>query len=510
MKKFITLLLLVISTMVHAQLTYHIDESVLNSPKRDKIIKSMDSCMATYNRYSNYTKHVKVIYSSGIPTANASYNGRIAFGGSTGHKTAMHELSHVLGVGTYWKWNNKVGKQWLVDTVYTDNDNYTLDSVQIKWAGDSARAMLKEFNGPDAKVGCDKSHFWPYGLNYDKENYHHHVYMVGAFRYDMGLSNTSGQGTGYMHFKVKAELVDSDSESGAIKLTWSGIVPLDSGVIIERSVDGGDFIVLDSIKENFIDSSYTDTNIVYGKYKYRIRRGVDRSNAHPYSWAWVINNLREGDTNIALNKPVTADYQSTEYPAVKLTDGDIKDNTSRWVTDGENPLPHWVEIDLQGNCDISRLKWFNGWSGYSKPLNDFKFQYWENDEWKDALDVTGNTSAKYEGTFPAVTTDKVRLYITKTFDGKIRLFEIEVYGKQLTSTKLADREIEPSYALYPNPANNMIFLNGLTKEEEINIFNLSGRKIKTINTNKNIDLSDLNQGVYFLTIKDKTLKFIKK
>lgn len=167
---------LLVSGTVNSQITYWLDQSALDSPHRDKIIQAMDSCISAYNTYSNYDEHVRVIYDETISTANAGYKGRIAFGGSIGEKTALHEMSHVLGVGTYREWDNN-----------RDADNK-------KWLGEKAIAQLKEFDGEDAVLNADHWHFWPYGLNKNWADVEHHVYMVGALREDMGLSNTSGEG----------------------------------------------------------------------------------------------------------------------------------------------------------------------------------------------------------------------------------------------------------------------------------------------------------------------------
>jgi hypothetical protein len=161
----------------NAQLTYWLDESALNSPRKQRIIESMDSCVNAYNAFSNYTQHVRVIYDETIPTANAGYNGRIAFGGSISEKTALHEMSHVLGVGTYREWNKN------------------RDDAAKEWRGEKAIAIVRDFDGPGVVLKADKWHFWPYGLNTKLEDVARHVYMVGALREDMGLSNTSGQGT---------------------------------------------------------------------------------------------------------------------------------------------------------------------------------------------------------------------------------------------------------------------------------------------------------------------------
>jgi len=183
MKQTCTFLFMLATIMVFgspasSQITYWLDPSALNSPERDRIIKAMDSCISVYNQYSNYDEHVRVKYDQSIPTANAGYKGRIAFGGSIGPKTAMHELSHVLGVGTYRKWDNN------------------RDAENKVWTGENAIAQLKAFDGEDAILHCDKWHFWPYGLNKKWADVKRHVYMVGALREDMGLSNTSGEGTG--------------------------------------------------------------------------------------------------------------------------------------------------------------------------------------------------------------------------------------------------------------------------------------------------------------------------
>ena len=161
-----------------AQITYYLDPAAIECPKLDKILYTMDTCLYIYNTYSNYTEHVRVIYDPSVNTANAGYKGRIAFGGSAGAKTGTHEMQHVLGVGTYSKWGPN-----------RDKDNKL-------WKGAKAIAQLKEFDGVSAVLHADQSHFWPYGINTKWDNTHHHVYMVGALREDMGLSNMSGLGTG--------------------------------------------------------------------------------------------------------------------------------------------------------------------------------------------------------------------------------------------------------------------------------------------------------------------------
>lgn len=138
---------------------------------RARIVSAMDGAVALYNEVGKFDKQLTAAYSPGTPTADANFNGYIRFGGQIGKRTALHEIGHTLGVGTTRQW-----RQLLVDG---------------KWTGEHANALLKEFDGPDAIVKGDRQHFWPYGLNFDKEsspeNDVRHVKMVAAFRIDMGL-----------------------------------------------------------------------------------------------------------------------------------------------------------------------------------------------------------------------------------------------------------------------------------------------------------------------------------
>ncbi|MEO0530619.1 MAG: hypothetical protein AAF266_08585, partial [Planctomycetota bacterium] len=109
-----------------------------------------------------------------VPTANASYRGRISFGGSRGVSTALHEMGHVFGVGTFYPaWGNRI--------------------TEGRWNGSVAIAQVQEFNGPSCVVFGDAAHFWPYGLNFSSEdsleNRRRHVLMIGALRADMRLRN---------------------------------------------------------------------------------------------------------------------------------------------------------------------------------------------------------------------------------------------------------------------------------------------------------------------------------
>ncbi len=166
-----------------AALTYTLVAGYESWPeaKRTAIVKAMDEALVFYNNNGYFAKALTVDYNPAVPTADAGYNGRIRFGGSISTRTAMHEISHTLGVGT---------NQWYVYADLTTNT----------WLGTHANARLKLYNGQDAIVKVDKMHFWSstgsgYGLNYATQDgatiRHRHFRLVSAFRWDMGIVKDS-------------------------------------------------------------------------------------------------------------------------------------------------------------------------------------------------------------------------------------------------------------------------------------------------------------------------------
>jgi hypothetical protein len=138
------------------------------------ITEAMDSAIAKYNCYTDITRSVRVSYDPGVATADGNVNGSIRFGAraSMVMVTAMHELSHVLGVG---------------------GNEFRAQVQNNLFNGARATAQLREITGkPDDVVHSDGTHFWPNGLNYPNEykseaDAVNHCRMVIAIRADVGL-----------------------------------------------------------------------------------------------------------------------------------------------------------------------------------------------------------------------------------------------------------------------------------------------------------------------------------
>ncbi|OLN91964.1 hypothetical protein CCHL11_01485 [Colletotrichum chlorophyti] len=130
-----------------------------------KIEAAMKLAVARHSRLGKATKSLRVYYTPGVPTAEANYNGDVRFGSNRAYmneRTALHEISHTLGVGQTAAFNSKCASG--------------------NWA--TALPLLRSWDGASAKINCGGSHFWPYGLNYDNEwsetNANRHVQIVNA------------------------------------------------------------------------------------------------------------------------------------------------------------------------------------------------------------------------------------------------------------------------------------------------------------------------------------------
>ena len=132
----------------------------------DLITRAMNAAVARYNNLSGLTKSITAHYDPSVPTANGNINGTIRFGstGSMNERTALHEISHTIGVGTSGKWGSL--------------------GCGGTFKGAATTALVRQYDGSGGKISCDSQHFWPYGLNYDSEfsqtNADRHVKIVEA------------------------------------------------------------------------------------------------------------------------------------------------------------------------------------------------------------------------------------------------------------------------------------------------------------------------------------------
>lgn len=78
--------------------------------------------------------------------------------------------------------------------------------------------------------------------------------------------------------------------------------------------------------------------------------------------------------------------------------------------------------------------------------------------------------------------------------------------------ELSEAKKEQTFSLYPNPTNGFLFIQHKTNTNfNVQIFNYVGQKIVEENTNQDflqVDLSQLNEGIYFVKVNSETQKLV--
>ena len=85
------------------------------------------------------------------------------------------------------------------------------------------------------------------------------------------------------------------------------------------------------------------------------------------------------------------------------------------------------------------------------------------------------------------------------------LYEFEIIGESIG-------EYENNFELYPNPVDDVLYIKSDKNINEINIYNIVGIKVSTINGQQSavsVDMSGFKSGVYFVEIEGKVFRIIR-
>lgn len=297
------------------------------------------------------------------------------------------------------------------------------------------------------------------------------------------------------------------------RLRWENFMDNTAGTFrIERSLNGGAFTQLAVIAGT--NNSYIDNVSAtgLGRYTYRIT-SLNPIYGNSATVSNMVDVLENGKQNVARFKNVdVSSIHSAPFPGSNAVDGGINLDASRWVSRA-NSMPATIEIELNGTYLIDELVFYTGLNGlYSSPITNFQFQYWDGTKWVSAITETDNTLASYRRSFTEVSTNKVRLLVNGSTGNMVRLFEIEVYGRELATLSVKENELYlKTSKIYPNPVDNTLFIEGENEIESVEIFDINAKVLISKAGTKTVDVSQLSPGFYFIKLNNtKTFKFIKK
>ena len=92
------------------------------------------------------------------------------------------------------------------------------------------------------------------------------------------------------------------------------------------------------------------------------------------------------------------------------------------------------------------------------------------------------------------------------------MLRLNTYLTQSTSLRIK-KILHQEHLIFPNPSNDFITVKNLNSTIAYEIINLSGKRVKTGISDGEIEIKNLENGIYFLQISSgynyKVLKFIK-
>jgi hypothetical protein len=170
--------------------------------------------------------------------------------------------------------------------------------------------------------------------------------------------------------------------------------------------------------------------------------------------AYVIPSARTGINAALAANGGTASASSSilpGFPVTSINDGDIRGvnwgNGGGWNDADSNVFPDWVQIEFNESRAIHEIDVFTIQDMFGSPsepttsmtfssygIVDFTVEYWNGSSWVTVTNgnVTGNNLVWRQFSFSPVTTDKIRVMVTKAADGFCRIIEVEAWTGTLS------------------------------------------------------------------------------
>jgi beta-glucanase (GH16 family) len=212
-------------------------------------------------------------------------------------------------------------------------------------------------------------------------------------------------------------------------------------------------------------------------------------------------------SNLALNKPATvSSTENAGTPGAAAVDGNI---ATRWSSAFADP--QWIYIDLGSNYNINRVKLT--WETAS--ARDYQVQIGTTTSaWTTLRTVTNNTTLINDHTGLTGTGRYLRIYCTaRTTAYGNSIFELEAYGTaaaRMATEKIVVEADADVVVLYPNPAVNIVHVQGVEDGTPVRAFTMTGsRSFDYKVTQGTIDVTNLPTGSYVLDF-NLGLKYVRK
>ncbi len=215
---------------------------------------------------------------------------------------------------------------------------------------------------------------------------------------------------------------------------------------------------------------------------------LDLSQNHNIFTVWCRNNQM---TNINVNNATALEFLQIEYN--NITNIDLGDCSSLyWVQAYSNQLE---SIDIS---QISEVIYLSLWSNNLTMLN-----VKNHTSSLTLLDTRNNPN------LGCIMVDDVNFANAQTCSDDFWCQGSSSYFSE-DCTLAADNFNNIEFSLYPNPVENILNINSKKVVENAEVYTINGRLIQEVSDKNNIDVSELNTGIYFVTITISGVKITKR
>ncbi len=286
-----------------------------------------------------------------------------------------------------------------------------------------------------------------------------------------------------------------------------------------------------------------EPNMLYNDYV------VKYSSSGQFKWIKIIESITCSETHVVAKGPDEIYMCGSLYGAFAFdnftTEGDVNANGDfylaklnaqgafQWVREAPQGASlmlgyrNFLTIDNQGNTYISgrasaNIDWGNGivsgGEGLYKTALVLKYNQQGNPIM--AKTATSDFFTRFDG---VSVTNEGDIYVAGVGFGSATFDDI-TYAPQQTdeyypfAAKIGNApaglpsDESKTISIYPNPANDVLYINGIGGTISGSIYSVTGQKVKDFESGEaqGIPISDLSSGVYIFRVEEKVLKFIKQ
>lgn len=240
----------------------------------------------------------------------------------------------------------------------------------------------------------------------------------------------------------------------------------------------------------------------------------------------IIGSPSQGITRLSISSDGTRLGASS--PALDIvTMYDYNTNTSSWEQIGANIQEDFTAFGssisiVDGNKDLILIGSDVGEATDNGFVGDLRLYKYENETWSQlGGTVHGIESEAHFGAASGVSNDGNTVIGGAPFnDGGTGDFTddrglVRVFTDIFETLGIGEESVLNNLVIYPNPASDHFKINGLENEQNYNIeiVNINGQLVKKyarVSNNMSLDISNLQNGVYFLKASNSENSFTKK